>query len=107
MNEPSRSLYGVELVEVVIELLNAGRVTAEMLETSIRLHPELLGPNAQPWLSILAQAQDAPEARAAVNDVARILRRSRTESMDAVFSDQASRSRSQGQAGEARLRLAS
>jgi hypothetical protein len=109
MNEPPQFPSDIELLDdVLMELLNTSRITAELLETSIRLHPELLGPDAQRWLSILAQAQDTPEARAKVSDLARILRRLQTESLEAVFSDEASRSRLRAarHAREARLQAA-
>ena len=101
-------MSGIELLDVLMELLTTSRITAERIEASIRRYPELLGPDAQLWLSILAQAQESPEARTVVNDLARILSRLKTESLEAVFSDEASRSRhlAARHAREARLRAA-
>src|ERR1017187_10348554 len=61
------------------ELLNSGWGSAEALERFTHEHPEILDDAAEFYLSMLAQAQETPEARERVNGLARILRRLRAE----------------------------
>jgi FRG domain len=82
-----------ELHTVLEELLNSSRFSAEALERSIREHPEILEDGVESYLSLLAQAQVESKAREKVNDLARLLRRLRTESLPVVLADEASRSR--------------
>jgi hypothetical protein len=91
VNEPPQTFSDSRILDVLMNLLNTGRVTTEPLKTTIGQHPELVGSETQYWLSVLAQAQEMPEARASVNDLARILGRLQTESLDAVFSDEGNR----------------
>jgi hypothetical protein len=82
-----------ELYTVLGGLLKSSRVSAEALERSIREHPEILGDGVESYLSLLAQAQDRSEARERITDLARLLRRLRTESLPLVLADETSRSR--------------
>jgi hypothetical protein len=82
-----------EPYSVLGELLKGSRVSADALERSIREHPEILEDGVESDLSVLAQAQDTSEARERINDLARLLRRLRTESLPIVLADEASRSR--------------
>src|ERR1019366_6809417 len=63
------------------------------LERFTHEHPEILDDAAEFYLSMLAQAQETPEARERVNGLARILRRLRAERLPIVLADEASRSR--------------
>lgn len=102
------STSGSSTWDVLMELLSAKAVTAQMLEKSVREHPPLVTPETQTLLSIIAGAQSSPDARAQVESLARILARLRTETMQAVVADEASRARRQSaaRAREERLQAA-
>ena len=96
------------LLDILTELLRQREISAEQLETSIRNCPGLITAEAQDWLSMLALSQENSESRAAVNNLARLLRRLQTETKAVVFADEALRTRAESmrQAREARRRAA-
>ncbi|MFI4973065.1 MAG: FRG domain-containing protein [Caulobacterales bacterium] len=97
---------GNSLYDALIELLQAPVLTADLLETAVQRYPELLGQDAQMWLSLIREAQPTSDARNSVDILARLLDRLGKEDRTAVFSDEGNRFRRENAARLREARLA-